>query len=288
MYPWTDRTGRFSLLKSAVFASLFLPGLWLIWRWRSGDLGPLPIDEAILESGQWTVRLILLALALTPLQQIFGWNRLVLVRRQVGLAAMSYALLHFSLFMADQKFDLARVASEIALRDISHHRLHCTDRTGNIGGHLGGCGGAPARAQMEDAASRRLWDRRAGNSPLLHAIEDRCERSGVDDGTVYPVDGLSGAKTRPAQIGLDARCDRNVGRAGDRRRWKQCGTGSATGIKPMAVLQANLLFPTVIRPAWYVLGTGLAVALLSIAMRLRPAAKRGRQRPSAPVGEAAA
>ena len=114
MYPWTDRSGRFSLLRTLVFGGLFLPALWLIWRWRSGDLGPLPIHEVILVSGLWAVRLLLISLAVTPLQRLFGWNRLTLVRRQIGVAALAYALLHFSLFILDQKLDLVRVASEIA------------------------------------------------------------------------------------------------------------------------------------------------------------------------------
>ena len=50
--------------------------------------------------------------------------------------------------------------------------------------------------------------------------------------------------------------------------------GSATGVKPLAVLQANLLFPTAIRPAWFVLGTGLAVALLSLGQRAWSSPKR--------------
>lgn len=47
---------------------------------------------------------------------MFAWARVVLLRRMLGVAAALYALLHLLLYIADQKWNLWTVASEIALR----------------------------------------------------------------------------------------------------------------------------------------------------------------------------
>jgi methionine sulfoxide reductase heme-binding subunit len=273
LYPWTDRTGRFSLLKSAVFASLFLPALWLIWRWRSGDLGPLPIDEATLESGRWTVRLIVITLAITPLQRIFGWGRLALVRRQVGLAAMCYELLHFSLYIADQKFDLAKVASEIVLR------VYLTI------GFVAVVGLVVLGATSADAAVRKLgrkWKplHRAAYVIAGLGILHFFMQSKIDATQAAMMMGFfilvmlyrvpNAARLRSVWTLIGIAILSAVATAGLEAGWY----GVATGIKPLAVLHANLLFPSAIRPAWIVLGTGLAVALLSFGQRARAAPKR--------------
>ena len=60
MWPWTDRTGRFSPLKSAVLAMALLPALWLAIEVRFDWLGERPVMEAIHQSGLWSVRLLAL------------------------------------------------------------------------------------------------------------------------------------------------------------------------------------------------------------------------------------
>jgi len=115
-YPWNDYSGRRSALKLAVVAALFAPALWVALSFVLGWLEPRPFTAAIREIGLWTIRLIFIALAITPLRALLQWPRLILVRRMVGVAAFAYALLHLTLYAGDQMFDLAKVASEIALR----------------------------------------------------------------------------------------------------------------------------------------------------------------------------
>ena len=86
--------------------------MWLLLRWGVGDLGPRPLTEAIHRSGDWAVRLLVLALAVTPARAVLDWPRVVLVRRMLGVAAAAYAGLHLLLYMADQKWDLVTVASD--------------------------------------------------------------------------------------------------------------------------------------------------------------------------------
>lgn len=114
--PWLDRGGRVSWLKLIVFVGLFLPGLWVALELREGWLQPKPVTEAIHAIGQWTVRFLLLSLLVSTLRRVGQWGKLIAVRRMLGIAALAYALIHLSLYVVDQHFDLARVASEIVLR----------------------------------------------------------------------------------------------------------------------------------------------------------------------------
>lgn len=114
--PWNDYSGKLSPLKLTVFVALFLPVSWTLAEFATGTLGARPLTEAIHQQGLWTIRLILIALAITPLRAILQWQRLILVRRMVGVAAFAYIVLHFSLYIADENFNLLTVASEIVKR----------------------------------------------------------------------------------------------------------------------------------------------------------------------------
>jgi methionine sulfoxide reductase heme-binding subunit len=115
-YPWNDYSRRLSPLKLAVFIGLFLPGMWVVFGLASGLFEPRPLNEAIHQIGLWVVRFLFIALAITPMRSVLQWQRLILVRRMVGVAACAYVLIHFSLYIVDQAFDLEKVASEIVLR----------------------------------------------------------------------------------------------------------------------------------------------------------------------------
>jgi methionine sulfoxide reductase heme-binding subunit len=74
------------------------------------------VNDLIHGFGSWTVRWLMLALAITPFARILEWPRLLTVRRMVGVTAAVYASVHFSLYIVDQKFNLLTVASEIVFR----------------------------------------------------------------------------------------------------------------------------------------------------------------------------
>lgn len=114
--PWLDYRGKFSALKAAVFAALFIPGLWTALAYQENALGARPLTEAIHQFGLWTIRLLFISLAVTPIRQVLQWPSLLLVRRMIGVAACVYGLIHLSLYAADEVFDLAKVGSEIVLR----------------------------------------------------------------------------------------------------------------------------------------------------------------------------
>ena len=155
MYPWDDYGGRVSPLKLTVFAALFVPAGWVAFAYGFGLLGARPLNEAIHQIGLWTIRLIFLALAVTPLRQLLQWPRLILVRRMIGVAAFAYVLIHFSLYTASQAFDLDKVASEIV------HRVYLTI------GFTALLGLAALAATSTDGMVRRLGGRRW---QLLHRL----------------------------------------------------------------------------------------------------------------------
>lgn len=74
---------------------LALPFIWLVNAYRVGDLF---YGEVIHVSGEFSARLLILALAVTPLRLMFGnasWPAWLLHRRRYfGVASFMYALLH--------------------------------------------------------------------------------------------------------------------------------------------------------------------------------------------------
>ncbi len=111
-----ERSGRWSPVKIVAFVAALLPALWIAYQAAADDLGARPITEAIHQAGDWALRFLLITLAITPAQRIFHYPRVTLARRTLGVASAGYAILHFSLYVLDQHFDLLKVAREIVLR----------------------------------------------------------------------------------------------------------------------------------------------------------------------------
>jgi methionine sulfoxide reductase heme-binding subunit len=111
-----ERSGRWSPVKIVAFVAALLPALWIAYQAATDDLGARPITEAIHQAGDWALRFLLITLAITPAQRIFHYPRVTLARRTLGVASAGYAILHFSLYVLDQHFDLLKVAREIVLR----------------------------------------------------------------------------------------------------------------------------------------------------------------------------
>lgn len=76
----------------------------------------MPVTAALYLIGLWSVRFLLITLAVTPLRRIGGWPRVITLRRMLGVTAFTYVTLHFSLYIVQQNYRLLFVASEIAMR----------------------------------------------------------------------------------------------------------------------------------------------------------------------------
>ncbi|WP_073014702.1 protein-methionine-sulfoxide reductase heme-binding subunit MsrQ [Roseibium suaedae] len=114
--PWMDRQGRLSVFRLAVFLILLAPAADLLFFLFFGPVFPEPYELAIHESGDWAVRFLVLSLAITPARRIFSWNKLIGVRRMIGVSVLFYVLLHLVLYVASEHWSLPKVVSEIALR----------------------------------------------------------------------------------------------------------------------------------------------------------------------------
>ncbi len=115
-WPWHDRSGRFSTLKSAVLVLELAPAAWIVFALLTHRFGARPVTEAIHQTGLWAIRFLMISLLVSPARAIFNWHRLVLVRRQLGLTALFYALGHLTLYAQDEAWNLHDVAMEILSR----------------------------------------------------------------------------------------------------------------------------------------------------------------------------
>lgn len=105
------------LAKPAVFAAALVPLALLALRIVNDDLGTNPIETLNRYTGDWTLRLLLTALAVTPLRRLTGWNGLLRFRRMLGLFAFFYAGLHFlSYAWLDQYFVWSEIVKDVIKR----------------------------------------------------------------------------------------------------------------------------------------------------------------------------
>lgn len=112
-----DKLLRQKWVKPLIFALCLVPLGLLAWRGVSGGLGANPIEAINRFLGDWALRFLLIALAVTPLREITGWNALARWRRMLGLFAFAYVVLHFSSFVGlDHFFDWGTIGREIVKR----------------------------------------------------------------------------------------------------------------------------------------------------------------------------
>jgi sulfoxide reductase heme-binding subunit YedZ len=106
-----------STLQAAAIATAALPAVVLAGRAATVGLGANPIEELTHESGEWTLRWLLVTLAVTPARERLGWAWAAPLRRTFGLAAFAYGLLHFLTYLVlDQFFDLAAIVEDVLER----------------------------------------------------------------------------------------------------------------------------------------------------------------------------
>jgi sulfoxide reductase heme-binding subunit YedZ len=105
------------VLKICLFAAATIPAGMLVWWAFTDGLGANPIDKITDQTGTWTLRFVLITLAITPLRRLTGWNALVKFRRMSGLFAFFYGSLHFlTYFVLDQFFAFDQIVQDIAKR----------------------------------------------------------------------------------------------------------------------------------------------------------------------------
>ena len=260
-----EKSGRWSPEKIAAFAVAIAPALWLAGLVLSDQLGARPVTEALHFLGRSVVRLVLASLLITPARRILNWGKLINARRTLGVAAACYAVCHFTLFIVDQKYDLAKVASEVALR--FYLTLGFTTLLGLI--TLG--------VTSTDAAVRRLGSKWGTLHKAVYvigvfAVVHFALQKKLD---IYEPTLMMGFLAWLLAYRALYKWRREVGLAGllalaifatiYTMLFEALWYGALTGVPLTRVIALNFMFMADIRPAWWVLAASLAVCAVYLA-----------------------
>ncbi len=91
-----------------------LPLAILAWDFTQGRLTANPIQEITLRTGVYSLVLLVLSLACTPVGIVLGLKQVLLIRRPLGLYGLMYASLHFLNFIGlDYGFNLDLIREDV-------------------------------------------------------------------------------------------------------------------------------------------------------------------------------
>ena len=213
--------------------------------------GARPLNNLIHRAGYWTLMFVLLALAIRPLTRIARFGALMDVRRMIGVGAFCYGVTHISLYIADQMFDLIKVASEIVLR------LYLTL------GFTALVGLAVLAATSTDGMVRRLGGRRWLR---LHQADVWVPTFFAGVFTWLMGYRLVVWRWQPnGQLSTWSLLALSVAVSALTFAGEAIGIGIAYGVSPLRVLDTALDFDfDMIEPGWLVLGAGLCVVALDL------------------------
>ncbi len=262
---WLDRRGQLSPLRLGTLALLLFPLAKALYDADAILHGARPLNDVIHRAGFWALVFLGVTLAVTPFRRIARFGNLIEVRRMLGVGAFCYIATHLSLYVADQSFDLGKVAHEIT------HRWYLI-----IGG-TAWLGLAVLAATSTDGMVRRLggarWRRlhQLVYAIALLALIHYFQQTKADVTVPTFAAGLflwliayrvlawwqGGGELSTLSLlslGLVVSLLVFAGEA--------IGIGIAFHVSPLRVLAVDVDFYAGIRPGWEVLGASLAVVAL--------------------------
>ena len=90
------------------------PLQWIIWRAINDNLGANPVETLSQLTGLWTLRFLLITLALSPIRILFKRPEVVKYRRMLGLFTFFYSSIHFMVFIGlDHGFSWSYIKEDI-------------------------------------------------------------------------------------------------------------------------------------------------------------------------------
>jgi sulfoxide reductase heme-binding subunit YedZ len=103
--------------KAIVFACSLLPLAFLVVNGFRGELGANPIEYITRSTGDWTMRFLLITLAITPLRRLTKQPDFIRFRRMLGLFAFFYGVLHLITWVwLDKFFDPSEMWADVTKR----------------------------------------------------------------------------------------------------------------------------------------------------------------------------
>ena len=105
------------VLRPVIFLACLVPFALLLRRGFAGTLGANPLSEITNQTGVWTLRFLMITLAITPVRRVASQPWLIRFRRMCGLFAFFYGTLHFLTYIwFDQFFALAAILKDVQKR----------------------------------------------------------------------------------------------------------------------------------------------------------------------------
>jgi methionine sulfoxide reductase heme-binding subunit len=107
-------------LSALFFIVCLLPLIGFIVGIITNNLGANPIETLLRETGEWTLRFLILTLCVSPFYQMTGWhhfNKTVNLGKLFGLYAFFYSCLHLFIYLIfEQSFDWMAIFNDILER----------------------------------------------------------------------------------------------------------------------------------------------------------------------------
>lgn len=108
---------RILLARIVIWVVGLAPPIWLTTALFRRTLGINPVETIILVEGRWTLVFLLATLAVTPIRRLTGWNRIVQLRRLLGLFAFFHACVHFLSYVGiNHLFELSIIVEDVLER----------------------------------------------------------------------------------------------------------------------------------------------------------------------------
>jgi sulfoxide reductase heme-binding subunit YedZ len=105
------------ILKLVVFLLCLVPFFLLVWQAFTGNLGANPVETITHTTGDWTLRFLVITLAVTPARRLTGWTPVTRFRRMFGLYAFFYSCLHFAIYcLSIANLNVSEILNDIAMR----------------------------------------------------------------------------------------------------------------------------------------------------------------------------
>ncbi len=107
---------KFSWLQIVTHLGALAPLAVMIWDGYHNGLTYNPIQSLTFRTGKTALVLLLLSLACTPLNSVFGFREAIKLRRPLGVYAFLYALGHFCIFLFDYMFDPLLIVDAVFMK----------------------------------------------------------------------------------------------------------------------------------------------------------------------------